>query len=251
MNVIWACFCCFYALFQHLNTENTSLSEWIKPTNYKLHWKFFIKILPFAMPAIFFIGYSLYNGNVVSGDQQAHPISLNLSNLFSFLIASFFLFLPYHVENTHAILALLRKHKSIVAGITFIFFIYLWRHKITHDYNNPSMGWWLHNKIMIYSTLDPILKILFFIPIAWAAVSHFIIARNSEHPWRLYLIYTFGLLTFLPLPLVELRYYIITFLLFILFKPQSKPSTEQTQLIIFSIASMYMIYATSQRLIFI
>ena len=252
MTIIWACFCAVYVCLNYIEDEHGSISFknifgplWENITN------LFPKVAPFLIPAVAFLVFVFFNKGIVVGDREAHPTSFNLANLFCFFIASFVIFLPYQIEKATENFQLIKTHKWIWVAIPLYFIVYLALHKITHSYNKPSMDWWIHNQIIIISTTQPLLKALFFLPILSATLTYFSIARSSETPWKMYLLYFFGALSFVPLPLVELRYYLVTLILFILFKPKLSDTSEKATLIIFSCISLYIIYGISHRTLFI
>ena len=252
MTIIWAFFCTAYIVFDFIDNRYGKISH-------KLFLKFFWsnlkgtwpKVTPFLVPASAFIIFIIYNKGIVAGDKEAHPTSFNLANLFCFLIASFILFLPYQLEKFNENIETIKNKKWLWYAIPIYFTIYLIFHKITHDYNKPSMDWWVHNQILIVSSTNAFYKVLFFAPILWATLTYWNIAKQSEKPWKMYLLYACGSLSFVPLPLVELRYYTISIIFFILLKPKLSDISEKATLVSLALISFYMIFCISQRLLFI
>lgn len=252
MTIIWAFYCALFVALDYIDSRYDSLS----PKVIIRHFWSIIKgllprLAPYLLPAAVFIAYVIYNGGIVAGDKEAHPTSFNLANLFCFLIASFFLFLPYQLEKLGDNIATIKQNKWLWYALPILFCLYMAFHKITHSYNKESMDWWVHNQLLIVSSTNALHKLLFFIPVVWALLTYWNIAKSSQKPWQMFLIYGCGALSFVPLPLVELRYYLVTFILFMLWKPKLSNRAEHATLVLLALTSFYMIFGISQRLLFI
>lgn len=248
MTVIWACFCAVYVIIDFYERQDQPL--WASLKRFKLALRLFVKLIPYILAGAVFIAYSYFNQGVVAGDRDAHSVSFNASNAFMWLLVSFVLLLPYVIENTGKCWNLLIFNKWIWALLGGMFIVYLAFYHITHIYNQGHL-WWLHNRAFAFTSQPPLHKLLFFIPIAWMALTYIQIALDSRKPWQLFLLYSFALLSFVPMPLVAFRYYIVAIALFLLWKPKSSVPAERAMLMIYLVLGLYAVYGTSKTYFFV
>lgn len=248
MTIIWACFCAVYVIIDFYERQNQPLVSLLKRLD--LISSLIFKLVPYVLAAVVFIAYTYFNQGVVAGDRDAHSVSFNPSNGFMWLFVSFVLLFPYVIENTAKCWRLLISSKLIWALLAGLFISYLAFYHITHPYNHGHL-WWLHNKAFTLTSQPPLHKVLFFIPLAWMALTYIQIALDSRKPWQLFLLYGFALVSFVPMPLVAFRYYIVAVALFLLWKPKSSVPAERAMLMIYLALALYAIYGTAQRTFFV
>lgn len=251
MTVIWACFCTVYTLISYFeaHAERSELRKAL--TSIKELAKAIWLVLPYLLPAAAFIGYTLYNGGIVAGDKVNHSTSFNLGNFFFFLLTSFIIFLPYVIGAAKDVLNMVCTKVWLWFLIPITLVAYLYFYKITHVYNNPDMSWWIHNQLFAFSTKSAAIKALFFIPIALMLLTYIHFLLSHKKPWQMALLYAFALLSFVPLPLVEARYYLVGLLFFILWKPTQSIWAERCALIYMMILSFYVVNGASTKSFFL
>ena len=149
------------------------------------------------------------------------------------------------------ILILISTKKWIWLLIPAIFIAYLYFYKVAHVYNNPEWNWWIHNQLLAFTTQTAVIKNLFFIPTIWMLLAYIHYALSHEKPWQMFTLYTFALLSFVPLPLVEARYYLVGLLLFLLWKPKQEAWVERIALLYLLSLSYYIINGTSTKSLFL
>lgn len=208
-------------------------------------------MLPFVLPLVLMLGYVVYTGSIVQGDKSAHQIDFNPSNLFMFLLLSFVLLLPHVVYHAEAVFELLRSSKLVCLVLVALLICYFAFYKITHVYNQPSQDWWLHNRVLFWSTESALNKLLFFIPISWAFLTYWVIWRNARERWQLSLVYFFGVASFVFLPLVEWRYYMVALVAFHLVNPVKSLSTERWTAALYTALSLFIVYKHVARSFFL
>lgn len=225
-SLIWVLFCCVFILIEHLREHRIE------------HWR--QQILPLARKlwayAVIGSGTAIFfyaKGGVAVGDAHQHQISFNLSNLYFFLLLAFVFFLPYNVALAKPITNFLRTTPKAwyVIGVAFI--IYMATYSNSHQYNSFGLSHYLRNVILHYTVSSPSLRALTFIPIAWMALVLFFFYKESDNKWLLGALYLFGLLSFLPLPLIEQRYYLPALALFIAVAPIQDARLNLISLFIF------------------
>lgn len=228
-NIIWLIFMCLFIYFEKYNFEFDfrTIKRYIKDI-----WVFIIGFIIFLIFLIINRGFAL-------GDRAMHPsFSFHLGNIFFILFCFFFLFLPLNISNFSKIIQYIVKNKKIIIIITFVFLIYIITFVNNHPYNMGG-GYFLRNKALRYITSNIFLKILSFIPIAYSILS---ISVTKLHRKSFYLIYPITLFFLMPSWLIEPRYYLISFTLFILFKKNESKLVEYLTIIIYVIASGILFY---------
>ena len=197
---------------------------------------------------IAFMIFTFYNKGFALGDKEMHPwFSFHMGNIYIALIAFFFLFLPLNIYNFKKIVAFIKK-KPIILGFLFIlFFIYIFTSSYTHHYNEERYIFYIKNVLLFFLNKYTVVRLLFFLPIAYSILS---LAVTKLHEKWQFITYPAAILMLLPSSLIEHRYYIIPFSLFILFKQKQPKWVEYSQIAIFIIASLGIMYGLSQEKFF-
>lgn len=217
-NLVWVAFCGAYVFFDYVNQQGfRSL------LNYKNreHWLTLLKVLPYFAVCVIAAAIFYFRNSVALGDAGNHQVSFNPSNLYLFLLVSFVTFLPYQIHYIPRAAALLKQYPAvwflILAGLLF----YLYTYSNSHPYNAKEASFFYRN-VVLHHTLSKIwLKFLVFIPMLSAVFTYYFFWKDSQpqHKILLLLIYIFGLFTYVPLPMVEPRYYLTALAFIIAVKP--------------------------------
>lgn len=203
----------------------------------------------FIIGFIIFIIFVIINKGFAIGDKVMHPaFSFHLSNIFFMLFLFFFLFLPLNISNFPKVIQLIKKNKKIILLIIIIFTIYMFTFVNNHPYNTQWTSKFLRNWLLTYFTSTILLKILFFLPIAYSVLS---ISLIKLHKKSFYLIYPFAILYLLPSWLIEQRYYLIPFTLLILFRKKESKLVEYSLIIIYIVLSLILFCVTERRIFFL
>lgn len=214
-NVLWVAFIpalIYYETFNWTISINKIISI-IRQT-----WVFFIC---FALFIIFFI----VNKGVAVGDASMHPAFLfSTGNVFFSLFCFFIFFLPMHVENIPKVFAYFKSSKWPLLISLFLFMIYWFTFKNDHPYNQIATYYFIRNYILVKFTSSAPLKFLFFLPMLYTFWS-FVIIPLSKKSWNIF--YFFTVFFLLPGWLIEQRYYIIPFVLFMLFRKEQSVLCER------------------------
>ncbi len=247
-NLVWVAFCSCYIVIQHYQE--------IAPKSLKSYldswWSLFCRLLPFGTAFCLIVALFIVSGGVVQGDMAQHEISFNLSNLYYFLLLSFFFLLPYNIDNTTAIANLVKTRRWVWGLIPVFFLVYMATYNNHHQYNSYGLSFYLRNVILHYTVEFPLAKALAFIPMVWMALSFVVFLKQSRKPMYLALVYFFGCLSFIPLPLVEQRYYIVAYVLFLAFKPTGKSAAlDYWTLFLYLPANGALLFLISQSRLFL
>ena len=198
-----------------------------------------------------FLVFALWNGGVAVGDVEQHPLSINLSNLYFCLLVAWALFLPFNVEQLGNIGRLLAEHKWMWALLAAAFLVYFFTYTAPHKYNTPELDFYRHNLLIHYTVDFTLGRILAFVPIAWMALSFVTAANSSDYRREMLLLAPFALLSFLPMPLIEPRYYIVALCLFLALRPTMSRAATLATFACYIPASAWILYNISRRNFFL
>ncbi len=197
-----------------------------------------------------FAAFVVWNGGVALGDKAMHPtFSFHLGNVYFCLFLHFFLFLPLHLSNLGNIPAFMRERKWVLPLLGAFFMLYWTMFRIDHPYNYaPYVSVFLRSRALQFFTSRPEFRPLFFIPVALAAMS--LCVTRLKRP-SFYLVYPFTALSLLPIWLIEQRYYMLPFSLFILFKEKSSARTDYATLTYYVLISAVLFYGIQKQYFFL
>ncbi len=243
-NLIWVAFCCVFILIEHIRAHG--LESWrqqILPLARKL-WAY-------AAIGIGAVIFFYLKGGVAVGDSHQHQISFNLSNLYFFLLLIFLFFLPHNIAYAGKIGSLLKTTPKVwyIVGVSFI--IYMATYSNSHQYNSFGLSHYLRNVILHYTVTFPAIRAIAFIPMVWMALTLYFFYKESDNKWLLGTLYLFGLLSFVPLPLVEQRYYLPALVLLFAVMPKQNPKLDWCSLFIFIPINCSLLFWISQHRIFL
>jgi len=241
-NIIWMLFMVVYA---HHEKHGFKFNLEILKSSIKDFWVFFLAF------GIFWIVVFLNDGKVSMTDPKgAHPsFSLHFENIYFLLFTFFYLFLPLNIANCAKINDLIKKNKWVILGLLVLFLFYM----LTFVNDNPNnsnpagMYYFVNNTILIIFTSSVLLKVLFFIPIAYSVLS---IAVTKLHQKSDYLLYPFTILFLMPSWMVSTRYHMIPLILFLLFRKESSKSVEYSTIALYMISAAVLFFGISNHKIF-
>lgn len=176
-----------------------------------------------------FAGFAVFlivNRGVALGDKEHHPaFELRAGNISFALLLAGVVFLPLHIANIPRILTLLRTRPwvlpLVLAGVTF-----LWQAStFDHPYNQKDDC--LRNWPLVAAEMHVALRLLFFTAVTGAILS-LCVTRLREPAFLL--LYPLVVLSLAPSWLIEPRYVIPAFGLFVLFRQPQAPRLERAQL---------------------
>lgn len=99
------------------------------------------------------------------------------------------------------------------------YFLYEATYFRSHEYNFVQPQYFLRNAVLLYTTEFPRIKMIAFIPIVWMLLTLASMVYTSTQKKEWFLVLAFSVLSFLPLPLIEQRYYLIAYTLILLLMP--------------------------------
>jgi alpha-1,2-glucosyltransferase len=219
-NIIWLLFLIALSYFQGNNTISI---EKVKST--------FKKTWPYALAIIAFLAFAILNKGIAIGDKAAHPLKISSGNIFFLLFLFFFLFLPLIIVNLPAVLSQI-KNRTVFLLLIIAFFLYITTFSPSHPYNHGS--YFLRNPILAFMIYSQTIKLLCFIPIALSLLALSAIPLKEK---RYYLIYPATILFLIPSWLIEPRYYLIPFILFLVSRKEQKPIIENLTILYYLIIS--------------
>jgi len=198
-----------------------------------------------------FLLFVVINGGVAVGDAEQHQITLNLSNLYFFLLVAFALFLPFNIEQLPSILRLIRQHLWVLVVVAAAFVLYYMTFGHPHKYNATSLVFYRHNLILHYVCDFTVGRVLAFIPIAWMALTLVVNILEGRYRYYIALIMVFALLSIVPLPLIEQRYYLVTLALLLAFRPAISAWSTALTLLVFITGNAYILFHITHKHFFL
>jgi hypothetical protein len=188
-----------------------------------------------ATGVAFLLFVALNHGQVALGaDAGSHPLAaLHLTNIFFLLFLACFLLLPLWWGYQRDVRARIRSGWSWLALLAI--FPVFWAGFVNdHPHNNERAGYFLPNAVLIAFSSTPLMKLLFFVPVALTLVC--VTSVPMKKPWWLLLPFTIVFL--LPEWLVVPRYYLIPMSLLLLARERTSPWSERLQTAWFALASV-------------
>jgi hypothetical protein len=194
-----------------------------------------------------FVVFAVVNRGVAVGDRAMSPSSsLYLENAFFALFLFFLLFLPVNLSHWPQVRGLLNKRGTRVALILLLA-AYLLSFVRVHPYNQVGRDFFVRNYLFQGFTGDFGVRLLLFVPVAYAALS-LAVAEMQREEFRL--LYPFALLSLLPCWMVEPRYYLAPYAFFLLFRKRKSDFVEAAQIAVWIAVSAVMLYGARRRLFF-
>jgi alpha-1,2-glucosyltransferase len=211
-NIVWFAFIITYDYFKDDGEEDT----W--------NWK---KLIPYICGGLLFVAFIYFSGGVVQGDSSHHPITIHFGNIWMFLFTFFLCFLPYSLsvlpklknkikeswENNYCIFI------SIVLTLITIG-VMLFRN--THEYNQIKTAWF--NELLIAIDNHMFIRLIY---LAIIILSVLVLWVTEFDSWHHYLLYFFTPIYLMLSWMIEVRYYFIPMLLFIIFMKYDNPKIER------------------------
>jgi alpha-1,2-glucosyltransferase len=205
-------------------------------------WAFILGILLFA-------AFLLYNGGMAIGDTGAHPFpAVHLGNMYFLLLLSFFLFFPLIIARYASIGRLISRSRFTIPLLVAFFALMMLTFISDHPYNQGLQSAFFRNRMLAYMMLNvwhlAAAGILMMIALLWMIATPLIRREYS-------LLYPLTILYLLPSWLIEQRYYLIPFVLFLLFRRSERPAVEWMQAAFSMVFTVVLFYTVAQRWFFL
>lgn len=221
-NLIWILLCCVLIY----DSEKHFL------TSLKKGWVFVLLLVAFAI-------FAIVNHGVAIGDRDKHPWMLTSGNVFFMLLLFFIFFLPLHLKHSRDILDLIKRNKKTLLLIPLLYLLYFFTFSPTHPYNQAAYSFFLRNRLLLFMNSSLLWKTLFFMPMIYSVFT--LMVTKFIEP-RYYWFYPASVLFVLPSWLIEQRYYLIPFSLFLIARKQDESLTENTLLIVYAPTAMFFLH---------
>jgi len=205
--------------------------------------------MSFGIAAALFVLFVLVNDGVAIGDRDSHPeMELHTENLLFMLVCFFLMFFPLIVSRLPQIA---RLHPALLIGVALSSAVlFFGTFRVDHPYNHNviTQDIFLRNAMLHATTSSTLARVATSVVIALAALSLFVIRlRQPVH----YLIYPFAALSVMPVWLIEQRYYLPAFALFMLFRESASPSTERAMVAMNGVVALYLFAGVAQGWFFL
>jgi alpha-1,2-glucosyltransferase len=190
--------------------------------------KFIFKNSTFILTFILFIIFVKINKGIAVGDTSMHPpLKIKLGNPIFFLISLFIVLLPLQIANFYKIKSFLLSNKLYIPIFLLLIYLLYEHMRFDHPYNGIGGHIFLRNQLLYFAQKTDLNRLSFSIIAVYSLLSIIVTPLKKNSFYWLYPI------TFLLLAstwLVEQRYYIVTLVLFLLFKKEENTNTRITLL---------------------
>ena len=221
-NAIWLVLCCVF-IFERERGIMLTL---------KKGWFFVLLLCAFGV-------FVVWNHGIALGDVEKHPWGIYTGNIFFMLLLFFFVFLPLNIQCSGEILNFVKGHKLSWILIPALYAIYLFTFRPTHPYNQAPYAFFLRNRLLLLMNSSVLWKSFFFIPMIYTVLTLIVTKlRRREYYW----IYPASVLSVLPSWLIEQRYYLIPFSLFLLMRDEATQTAETLQIVLYMPAALFLLY---------
>lgn len=241
-NVVWALFV-FAVLVAQEHPPANKVGDWFRRL-----FKIPVRVwLPFALLFLGFLTFVCLNHGVAVGDRRHQQPAFNISNVWFFLLLFPLLFFPNCLAACKALRPIiLGRAIPFFAGTGLLFLTYFPSYRITHQYNQPGLWFYLRNRLLYYTTRIPAIKCLAFLPVVVGAIGFFRTPLLSP-VFVLFIPITLG--SILPFPLIEQRYYMVPMALFLLFRTMAPGEVSNT--VYYFISSLVLVFCIAKSLCFL
>jgi alpha-1,2-glucosyltransferase len=206
------------------------------------------RLASFATAAVLFGLFVLANRGVAIGDRDSHPeMELHTENLLFMAVCFCLLFFPLIVSRLRRIVEL---PPALVAGVSLgSALLFFGTFRVDHPYNAVmSEDVFVRNGMLRVMTSSTLAGIASAAIVAVAVLALMVIRlRQPVH----YLIYPFAALSVMPVWLIEQRYYLPAFALFMAFREPASPAVERAILAVNAALSLYLFAGVVQGRFFL
>lgn len=252
-NLVWLGYALWLALLQEHPVHREQprpIVAWLKALPAGLPG-YLRRCWPVWLAVMAFLGFVLLNGGVAVGDAEQHPVSFNPTNAWFLLITAGVLFLPWNLAQGRAVLALLRDQPWLWLLAVLLGVLFMSSFELTHQYNDRSLSFYRHN-LVLHAINDLLwLKLAAYLLLVWTllALASAALAERSNAALVWWL--PFALLSVLPLPLVEHRYYLPALALLLALRPPMPERLTALTLGCYLAAASYILYHISRMHFFL
>lgn len=194
------------------------------------------RVSSFGVGAGLFLLFVIVNRGVAVGDRDNHPdMEFQTENLLFMLVCFCVMFLPLIVSQLPRIA---RLHRALLVGVPLASaLLFFGTFRVDHSGNTQWQDYYVRNAMLEAMTSSPAVGAVASMAIALAVLSLCVTRlRQPAH----YLLYPFAALSVMPIWLVEQRYYMPVFALFMLFRESASPRVERTLLGGFIVIALYL-----------
>jgi carbon starvation protein CstA len=144
-----------------------------------------------------------------------HPTgSVHVENVYFMLVLFLLLHVPVFLQRADRAFGLLRRTSGL-AGVALLVAGFLLAYEIDHPYNDPRYAGFVHNRLLHAFDATPVARAVF---VAAAAMSALTLATVGLQRPSFRLLAPAAVASLLPVWLVEPRYYLVPFALFLVFR---------------------------------
>jgi alpha-1,2-glucosyltransferase len=189
-----------------------------------------LRLLPYLVGFVLFGVFVLVNHGVAMGDRSHHPaFKFGLGNVLVALFASAVVLLPLHIAQAADVVRMIRRYPIRVAVVALpLAAWFAFGFVVDHEYN--LSGGFVHNEVALWLN-QPWHRAYVVFPTVWAGLSMYVAIekRGTAIIWS-----GMSVLTLLPVWMIEHRYYIVPFALWLCLRKSRHWSAEWATMLWFA-----------------
>ena len=196
-------------------------------------------VAPYLLPVVAFVAFWAWNGSISLSREQAllHPVGLHGGNVLLALAVGGFLFLPQAFARMHRYVAPSRAHPWFLLITPLAIAIFYFGFRADNPYNAAAPDFYVHNLLAQDLATDRGLR---FIAAVVAGVGARIFLVTPLRPAAAYWLFPIGAFFLASEWLVETRYLIVPFALWLAFREQRSKRAEYIMLALWALLAVEM-----------
>lgn len=227
-NIMWMG---FTFLFLYVQEHGFTFNKRYILLHLKKCWLFLVGFLLFGV-------FVYLNGGIAIGDAKMHPGNLSIGNVVFGLFTFSVVFFPIAISEAGNVVRGFFVDKILLLFTIISFGLFWFLFNNNHPYNLIDYDYFVRNYLMQFFLSAPALKIIFFLIAVYAI--HVLKIVELERNY-LSLFYFFSIVFLLPSWLIDIRYYVIPFSFFLLFKKERSIPVEIITIVCFLLFDAWII----------
>jgi alpha-1,2-glucosyltransferase len=242
-NILWMAFLFVFMLYEEFGFD------WRAPIRPAGFTRFLRDTWTFWLGFILFVIFLVVNKGIAIQDKSSQPLfKFEAGNIYFLLFLFLPLFLPFVLANFKRMGRLVWRKKWLVLALLLLFGVFLLTYHNTHPYNNDRPDYYVRNILLMAADESFAWKLVLFIPAAVSLLS-LCVTRLQQKPF--YWLYPFTVLSLVPFWLVEPRYYLVPYSLFILMQERRDGRLEWLAAGYNLILALLLLYLIRGKVLFI
>jgi alpha-1,2-glucosyltransferase len=191
------------------------------------NWRPVVKsATPLIMVGALFVAFVIHNGGVALSASEEQKAGIHVGNVFLGLAGVALLNLPVALASWRRIIPGPQNWRLWAGGV-LILAVWMLLFRVSHPWNAVTNGYFLRNVLLHTVQLSSLAKAAAVVCVLWGLFMLWMTPLRRQELW---VIYPASLLTLMPSELVEPRYILVPWALFLLARPLGSTRVEAINL---------------------